>query len=223
MRGDEDDSEREGYGSRGLKAVIASAQHPRGDWSDQQRDGRNGGRQAQSGKRFVRKVEEVRGGERVVAYATMGEQGTDVGNVGKVARRPQPVCERGGGEYSYGGKGGLHACEPFARGADPARVAAWSFFGASECARDKDEDGGPRWPGVVLLIGGDGKEDEDERGVDAEQESGAGAETDDCGGTRHRLRRGTRFEISEVRGFVVQVGGKGSAITPGADHGSGNK
>src|SRR6185437_3113309 len=223
MRGDEDDSECEGYGSRGFKAVIASAQHPRGDWSDQQRDGRNGGRQAQSGERFVCKVEEVRGGERVVAYAAMGEQDSDVGNVGKVARRPQPVSERGGGEYSYGGKGGLHACEPFAGGADPARVAAWSFFDASECARDKDEDGGPRRPGVVLLIGRNGEEDQDEDGVDAEQESGSSAEADDCGGTRYRLRRGTGFEIGQVGGLVVDVGGKGSTITPGPNHGGGNK
>ena len=86
-----------------------SAKHPADGRPDEQRDGGQGGGQAQRGERGAGEVEEVGHRERVVAHVAMGQQGADVGDEGQVARVPKSPAEGGGGEHADDREDGLRA------------------------------------------------------------------------------------------------------------------
>jgi hypothetical protein len=152
--------------------------------TDEQRDGGQRGGQAQRGKRWAGEVEEVGHGERVAAHAAVRQQGADVGHEGQVARVPQAPAEgRGGREHADDGEDGLRAGEPAVESSGlllgpfvrvPSGRAV--LFNAGQHAGDEDEQRRPDREGVVLLVGGDGEEEQSPGGEEAQQPDGADAE-----------------------------------------------
>ncbi len=121
-------------------------------------------------KRGAGEVEEVRHREGVVADVAVGEEVADVGDEGEMAGAPEAVAEGDG-----------DTAKPMSMKATWAKViqrredlsvakvlSAWARAAAMQY--QKREVGGE---GVVLLVGGDGEEDQDERGVEGEEEGGA--------------------------------------------------
>ena len=98
----------------------------------------------------------------------------DVGRGGDGARGDDSVAEGVGGGDSDVCEGGVAPGEPGARGSGV-------FFSAGEGAGAEDDEREVGGEGVVLLIGRDGEEDQDEGGVESEEPVGAGAEF----GSRH--------------------------------------
>ena len=128
-------------------------------------DSGEGGGESEGGEAGAGEVEEARHGEGVVADAAMGEEVADVGDEGDVARDPETVGESecdGDAEY---GEGRVGDGDPEARGF----VFGVDVFGVCECYGDEDQDREVGGEGVVLLVGGEGEEDEDERGEEAEE------------------------------------------------------
>ena len=170
VRGDEEDGGGEGDGGSGGEMAALCAQQPRDGRAEAKAMAASAAGRRSAAKLGIGEVEEVRHGEGVVADVAMGEEVADVGDEGEVARAPEAVGE---------------SVTAMAR---PRTVkAAWAkviqrredlsvgegVFGAGERGGDEDQEREVGGEGVVLLIGGEGEEDEDERGEEAEQEGGA--------------------------------------------------
>ena len=94
-------------------------------------------------------------------------------------------------------------------------ASVWRFFDHREAAGDQHEHRRIDGPGVVLLIGRDGEEDQDEAGVEREQQAGAGTEAQARGERRRFV--GGQFGVEEldgVGGVVAQVGIEEVAVAP---------
>src|SRR5882757_4580530 len=110
----------------------------------------------------------------------MRQKRADVTARRETARRPQTISQRGSRQQTYEGECRLRSSEPLAR---RPRCA----FLACQCACRKQQKGEISGKGIVLLVGGDGKEKQDHRGIDGQQPGGSG--TEERRARRHGIRR----------------------------------
>ena len=127
-----------------------------------------------AGRRSAAKLGPVRSkrrghGEGVVADAAVGEEVADVGDEGEVAGGPEAVGEGESDGDAEDGEGGVGEGDPAAGGF----VFGVGVFGAGEGGGDEDQEREVGGEGVVLLVGGEGEEDQDEGGEEGEEEGGA--------------------------------------------------
>ena len=169
VRGDEEDGGGESDGAGGGEVVAFGAEEPGDGGAKGKGEGGKGGGESERGEAGAGEIEEVRHGEGVVAYAAVGEEVADVGDEGEVAGGPEAKEERDGDGKADDGEGGVGDGDPAAGGA----VFRVGGFGAGEGCGDEDEEWEVGGEGVVLLIGGDGEEDQDECGVEGEEQGGA--------------------------------------------------
>ena len=175
VRGDEEygRSERQAYGGRNLFPL--EAQDPADSGTDKQSSGSQRRRKTQRRERCAREIEEVRHGQRVIPHAAVSQHGADVCHVGQIARVPQSPGKGRCGKHANHGKYRLPAGEPAGGEQRMGAVGAFVrravhsafFFNACNHAGDKDEQRRPHRKGVVLLVGGDGEEQQAECGEEA--------------------------------------------------------
>ncbi len=103
-------------------------------------------------------------------------------------------------------------------GGDRAAIALGSLLDRRQRSGNQHQQRKPRREGVVLLVGGDGEEGQNERGEDREQQAGASAEAQPCGDGRCIVRAHPRVEELDCIGRVVaEVRDKDAAIAPRAN------
>ena len=174
MRGDKEygGGERDGGGG-GEMAVAGAEQLGAEGPGDGGAEGEGGegerGGQAEGGEAGAGEVEERGHGEGVVADAAMGEEFSDVWDEGEMARGVEAVGQRSGDGEADGGEGGVSEGDPAAGGF----FCVVGGFGAGESCGEEHQEREVGGEGVVLLIGGEGEEEEDEGGEDCEEKYGA--------------------------------------------------
>ena len=127
----------------------------------------------------------MRHGEGVAADGAVGEEVADVFHEGKAARGPKAEGEGGGDGEAEGSVGDV-------RGEECAGGVAG--FGLCECDAEEHQQRGIGGDGVVLLVGGEGEEDEGDGGEEGEEERGGG-----CAGSGESEYRGLCTPSSRKR------------------------
>ena len=172
VSGNEEECAGEGDAGGGSDVAALHAKSPGDGWAEaKSQEGEDGG-EAEGGEGLAGQVEQMRGGEGVVADGAVGEEVADVWNEGEVAGVPEAVGQGGGDQCSENGEGGVGEADVAAAGF----VDRVGLLGAGDGGAGEEEDGEPGREGVVLLVGGEGEEEEDEGCEEGEEEGGAGGE-----------------------------------------------
>src|SRR5665213_3393313 len=217
VRGDEEDGAGKRDGDGGSKVLAATAEQPPSGGADREGEESKACGESQRSEGRAGEVEEVGHGERVVAHAAVGEQVADIWNESKRAGAPQAVSKRGGNGEADDGVGDVSGEEGLQGPVFRVRNALGASDGRADQHQQREVDG----EGVVLLIGRDCEEDEDEGGVDAEQQDGTAGlcfrevaevvtatPAEDCGEWSEQAPREKPDEVQrpvEVAGELVVV------------------
>jgi len=155
---DEEDRRRDGDGCGGGEMAALRAEEPRYCWAKAECECCESGGKAERGEAGAGEVEETGHGEGVVADAAAGEEIADVGHEGEVTRCPETVGECDSDGDAQDGEDGVCSGDQTARG----WVEGEGLFGAGEGCGEEDQEWEVHGEGVVLLVGGQREEDQDE-------------------------------------------------------------
>src|ERR1700733_3632642 len=148
--------------------MALAAKYPGEGGTEGEGQGCERGGETQGSEAGAGEIEEMGHGERVVSYAAMGEEVADVGDEGEAAGAPETVGQGDGDGEADDGKGGVADDYPAAG----RLVFVVEALGAHEGGAEEDEEWEIGGEGVVLLVGGDGEEDQDESRKKNEDERG---------------------------------------------------